>query len=127
MLGTVCYSNDKEVLYRVHGENMYSSDKKYSIPYKEIHQQYRADIQVAIQGGFISESTALNLEKSLEKRLLRTELRCGFHLSSFKAGYFISNILFSCGLGPREKLSLFKAACISPLKGGRPQLEKNVG
>ena len=107
MMGLAILSSDIGIYYRVHGDNYYASDKKHSIRYKDIYQQYLDDILVALQGGIISSSDAERLKKVLWKRIEANILRAGYYNAGSKFWYFLTHLLFSNVFGVKVKMKYF--------------------
>ena len=106
--GSVIQAENINVLYRVHGENYYASDKKHRINYEDIHKQYISDLNIALNDGLIGKNLFRKIEASLEKRLKKRNLRSGFFFSRNRLSYFAVRILFSRTLRVKEKLRYLK-------------------
>jgi glycosyltransferase involved in cell wall biosynthesis len=69
LLGEACLSGVVGVKYRIHGDNYYASDKKRSISYSHIFDQYTRDIGVALKQQIISSDLSDRLEAVLLNRI----------------------------------------------------------
>lgn len=114
--GSVISAEESQVFYRVHGQNYYASDKKYSIDYRKIHDQYLADMNKAKSIGLIDDVLCNKVKLSLEKKLKKREIRSGFFNSDQKLVFFVQSMLFSSVFRIKEKLRFAKKATESLTK-----------
>jgi len=108
LFGSVLSSNERMVLYRIHGKNIYASDNKYSINYKAIHDQYLIDIELAKKKKLISVEKSQLLINNLEQKLYLRQLRTRFYKASYKLFFFFGRILFNSKIRKGLKLLYFK-------------------
>jgi len=106
--GHVVHSEEKLVLYRVHGGNYYASDRKYKINYDQIHQQYLKDISRVKSVGEQQGSVLDSVEKALRQRLIKRQLRSAYFFSRNSLIFFLRSILFSSAFRLKEKIRFFK-------------------
>jgi hypothetical protein len=107
MLGSVLYSHDLGIYYRVHGDNYYASQRKFTIKYERIYWQYLLDMAVAVKMGILTLTDANRLKLILRKRLRANRLKVRYHYSPSRLNFYLFYIMLSKDLPLKHKISLF--------------------
>lgn len=110
LLGDVLRSDEVQVLYRVHGENLYASAKKYHIDVESIHRQYVQDLSLAAEKKILTPSEVAHFISVLEERLKERRFTNDSHLASESLSYFFRKFAFSSSASPSQKLTTLRAA-----------------
>ncbi|MDB4754064.1 glycosyltransferase [Akkermansiaceae bacterium] len=110
LIGNAISSTHAQVLYRIHDENLFASDRKYQLDYRRIFEQYVVDIELAADRGVIPESDKDALFHALRMRTERGEIKNGIYHAKNRFTYVIMQVLRSSAYGWGEKLRMLRRA-----------------
>jgi len=101
-------ASDVQVLYRLHGNNLYASNNKKLMNFELIHLQYMADLYAAFKQKLINDEQLANIITVLNKRLTKYNVKKEFDAAKNKKLFFIKNVLPERHLRLKEKYNLLR-------------------
>ncbi len=117
--GKVAQYDVLAVLYRIHNDNYYASENKYTIDYKGIFSNNYSDIDKALKLNLIDKNIASKCIKAICQREQKEVIKVKFYHSQNKLIIFLYYILFSKKFSGNAKLKYIQLVFES-----KPKMQK---
>lgn len=106
--GKAAQSSEKQVFYRVHEASIYSFENRNSFSHRRMHDQYVADLDVALETQMITNSQRTSIITNLERRLEKSEIKQTFALTPAKIRYFLRVVSLRRDFSRVEKRNMLR-------------------